>query len=301
MNNILDLIGNTPMVSVLSVGNVNIIAKLEFYNPTGSVKDRAAYYMIKGAIERGELDSKSGVIIEPTSGNTGIGMALVARQLGLRLILTMPDSMSLERRQLLSALGAELVLTPGTKGMQGAIDRAKELKTEVDNSYIPMQFDNPDNAKAHYETTAPEIFHEVSPIAVVCGVGSGGTAMGIKNYIINNNYKTKLIAVEPAASPMMSQGIAGGHKIQGIGANFLPKLVDKSKIDSIITVSDNAAFQGARDLALNHGIMSGISGGAAFSAAIIFATEADKNGLSGDIVFIIPDNSSKYLSMNIYG
>lgn len=300
MDNILDLIGNTPMVKVDSIGSVEIFAKLEYYNPTGSVKDRAALYMIKGAIDRGDL-KKDGVIIEPTSGNTGIGMAMVAKQLGYKLILTMPDSMSLERRQILTALGAELVLTSGAKGMQGAIDRANELLLEMKSAYIPMQFANPDNAKAHYEGTAPEIFREINPIAVVCGIGSGGTAMGIKAYIRDNNYTTQIIAVEPSASPMLTKGVAGGHKIQGIGANFIPKLLKVDELDKIMTVSDEDAFAGARELALNKGVMSGISGGAAFVAARKYAEEANKSGISGEIVFIVPDNSMKYLSMNIYG
>ncbi len=293
---LIDLIGNTPLVHVDTVNGNEIYAKLEYCNPTGSVKDRAAYYMITKAMERGEIN-KSTTIIEPTSGNTGIGLAFVCARLGMRAILTLPDSMSIERRQILVALGAELVLTPASEGMKGAVDRANELRVEIENSYIPDQFSNPDNALAHFEGTAKEIFKKIDADYIVDGVGSGGTLMGVKDYIIANKKGGKIVAVEPSTNTILSDGIIGAHKIQGIGANFIPQLIDKSKIDRYISITSDEAFDGAKELASKYGIMSGISGGANYIAAVKIAEEA----VGKKIVIIIPDNAVKYLSMNIYG
>lgn len=292
----LDLLGNTPLVLVDSINGNNIYAKLEYYNPTGSIKDRPAFYMINKALERGEINCDT-VIIEPTSGNTGIGLAFVCRQLGMRCILTLPESMSVERRQILKALGAELVLTPAADGMKGAYAGAEKLHNEIKNSFIPDQFGNPDNALAHFETTAPEVFREVDADIIIDGVGSGGTLMGFKNYIIENGKDCKTIAVEPDTNTVLSNGKTGAHKIQGIGANFIPNLVDKSKIDEYISIASSEAFEGARKLALEYGIMGGLSAGANFIAAEKIAQKVTGK----NIVIIIPDNATKYLSMEIYG
>lgn len=296
MRNIIDLIGNTPLISLGEINCNEIYAKLEYYNPSGSVKDRAALFMIKGAVKRGELQV-GGTIIEPTSGNTGIGLALIGAQMGFKVILTMPSTMSVERQQILRALGAELVLTDGARGMQGAVDKAIELKATIDGAYVPMQFENVDGMLAHFKTTAPEIFGEVKADYVVCGVGSGGTAMGIKQYIVNNNIKATVVAVQPSESPLLTGGVAAGHGIQGIGANFIPKLVDLNALDKIVNITTAQSYEGARELTAKFGILSGISGGAAYMAAKSIA-----EGTSGKkIVFIVPDNALKYLSNNIYG
>ena len=292
----MSLIGNTPLIKIDTVNGNEIFAKLEYYNPTGSVKDRAAYYMIMKALERGDID-KSSTIIEPTSGNTGIGIAFVCSRLGMKTILTMPESMSLERRQILSALGAEIVLTPASEGMQGSVDKARQLVQEIDNSYSPDQFANPDNALAHFEGTAPEVYNQINADYIIDGVGSGGTLMGFKDYIIANNKSGLTVAVEPSTNTILSNGVIGAHKIQGIGANFIPKLVDVSKIDKYISITSDEAFEGARLLSREFGVMSGISGGANYIASVKLAKEvSDKK-----IVIIIPDNAMKYLSMNIYG
>ena len=292
----ISLIGNTPLVKINSINGNEIFAKLEFYNPTGSVKDRAAYYMITKALERGDIN-KSTTIIEPTSGNTGIGLAFVCSRLGMRTVLTMPESMSLERRQILSAFGAEIVLTPASTGMQGAVDAAKKLVAEIENSYCPDQFSNTDNALAHFEGTAPEVFSAVNADFIIDGVGSGGTLMGFKDYIVENNMQCQVVAVEPSTNTILSNGITGAHKIQGIGANFIPKLVDVLKIDKYISVSSDEAFEGAKELSRDFGVMSGISGGANYIASVKLAREVTGK----KIVIIIPDNAMKYLSMNIYG
>ena len=292
----IDLIGNTPLVKIDTVNGNDIYAKLEYYNPTGSVKDRAAYYMITKALERGEI-SKSTTIIEPTSGNTGIGLAFVCSRLGMRTVLTMPESMSVERRQLLAAFGAEIVLTPASAGMQGAVDKAIELSAEIKNSYIPDQFANADNALAHFEGTAPEVYNQINADYIIDGVGSGGTLMGFKDYIIANNKSGLTVAVEPSTNTILSNGVIGAHKIQGIGANFIPKLFDKDKIDKYISISSDEAFAGAKALTSKFGVMSGISGGANYIASLMLAEEV----IGKKIVIIIPDNAMKYLSMNIYG
>lgn len=291
-----ELLGNTPLVYLDTVNGNELYAKLEYYNPTGSIKDRAAYYMINKALENGEID-KNTVIIEPTSGNTGIGLAYIGRILGMRVILTLPENMSLERRQILSALGAELVLTPAADGMKGAIAKAEELKAEISNSYIPNQFSNKYNSLAHFETTAPEIFGAVQADYILDGVGSGGTLMGISDYIKANGKSTQIVAIEPSENTVLSNGVVGAHKIQGIGANFVPELVDIKKIDKFISITNEEAFEGAKEMALKYGVMCGISAGANYAATLKLSKEIT----NAKIVIIVPDNASKYLSMGIYG
>ncbi len=284
-NNVLELIGNTPLVKYSD----NICLKLEYYNPSNSIKDRAAYSMIKNAMDRGEIN-KDTVIIEPTSGNTGIGLAMCAAVLGLRIIICMPESMSIERRKSISAYGAELVLTPKDKGMQGAVDKANELHNEIKNSYIPMQFSNPDNPKAH-EQTAREIKQETGEqdIVVVAGIGTGGTAFGIKHYL-----KSALVyGVEPEESPLFTKGIAGAHKIQGIGANFIPEICKGSNLDGILTVSGDDAIKTAKEMAQHHGIFCGISAGANLFAS----KELSKKYPERLIISIVPDSGERYLSV----
>lgn len=285
--NVLELIGNTPLVRY----NDNICLKLEYYNPSNSIKDRASYSMLKCAINRDEIN-KDTVIIEPTSGNTGIGLAMCCAVLGLKIIICMPESMSVERRKSISAYGAELVLTPKEKGMQGAVDKANELKKEYPNSYIPMQFANPDNPKAH-EQTAKEIKDAVEgrDVVVVAGIGTGGTACGIKTY-----YPEAIVyGVEPKESPLLTQGVAGPHKIQGIGANFVPDIYknNQTPIDGVITVSGDDAIKTAKELATKHGVFCGISAGANLFAAKQL-TEKYPDRL---IVAIIPDSGDRYLSV----
>lgn len=296
MKTMMDTLGNTPLVFVDEINGNKIFAKLEYYNPTGSVKDRPAYYMIKKALERGDI-TEGATIIEPTSGNTGIGLAFMCARMGMKAILTLPESMSVERRQILQALGAELVLTPKEKGMQGAIDKANELHSQIQNSFVPNQFENTDNSLAHYETTAPEIFAEVEAHFIVDGIGSGGTLMGIGKFVKDNKKPTKIVGIEPEESPLLTKGTANSHGIQGIGANFVPKLLDMKYIDKMMLVSSSDAIRGAKDLALKYGIMAGISAGANYVAATKLCEEnVDKN-----IVIIVPDNANKYLSVGIYG
>ncbi len=284
-NNVLELIGNTPIVKYSD----NICLKLEYYNPSNSIKDRASYSMLKGAIERGEIN-KDTVIIEPTSGNTGIGLAMCCAVLGLRIIICMPESMSVERRKSISAYGAELVLTPKENGMQGAVDKANELRQEYKNSYIPMQFANPDNPKAH-EQTAREIKEAVGDreVVVAAGIGTGGTACGIKTYFP----EALVYGVEPKESPLFTQGIAGAHKIQGIGANFIPDICKSHNLDGIITVKGDDAIETAKELAKQHGIFCGISAGANLYAS----KELSKKYPQKLIVSIVPDSGERYLSV----
>lgn len=296
MKNIMDTLGNTPLVFLDEINGNKIYAKLEYYNPTGSVKDRPAYYMIKKALERGEI-KEGATIIEPTSGNTGIGLAFMCARMGMKAILTLPDNMSVERRQILKALGAELVLTPKALGMKGAIDKAEELHEEIEGSFIPNQFENPDNTLAHYETTGPEIFAEVKADFVLDGIGSGGTLMGISKFVKDNKYPAKIVGIEPEESPLITKGVTGSHGIQGIGANFIPKLLDLKMIDQMMVVSSNDALRGAKELALKYGIMSGISAGANYIAAVKLCEENEGK----NIVIIVPDNANKYLSVGIYG
>lgn len=296
METMMDTLGNTPLVFIDTIGGNKIFAKLEYFNPTGSVKDRPAYYMIKKALERGDI-KEGGTIIEPTSGNTGIGLAFMCARMGMKAILTLPENMSLERRQILKALGAELVLTPKELGMQGAIDKAVELNKQIAGSFIPNQFENPDNALAHFETTAPEIFDKVKADFVLDGIGSGGTLMGISKYVKSQKYSTKIVGIEPKESPLITSGVAGSHGIQGIGANFIPKLFDKTLIDKMMLVSTEESVAGAKELAFKYGIMGGITAGANFAASKKLCEEnVDKN-----IVIIVPDNASKYMSTGIYG
>ncbi len=284
-NNVLELIGNTPLVKYAD----NICLKLEYYNPSNSIKDRASYSMIKNAMDRGEIN-KDTVIIEPTSGNTGIGLSMCCAVLGLKLIICMPESMSLERRKTMSAYGAELVLTPASAGMQGAVDKAYELQKQYPNSFIPMQFSNPDNPKAH-EKTAKEIKEslEGKEAVVVAGIGTGGTACGIKKYFP----EALVFGVEPKESPLFTEGFAGAHKIQGIGANFKPEICKDNNLDGIISVKGDDAIDAAKELARKHGIFCGISAGANLCAAKMISKKyPDKI-----IVSIVPDSGERYLSV----
>ena len=284
-NNVLELIGNTPLVKYLD----NICLKLEYYNPSNSIKDRASYSMLRGAMDRGEIN-KDTVIIEPTSGNTGIGLAMCCAVLGLRIIICMPESMSVERRKSISAYGAELVLTPKEQGMQGAVDKANELLKQYANSYMPMQFANPDNPKAH-EQTAREIMEAVGnkKIAVVACIGTGGTACGLKQYL-----KDALVfGVEPKESPLFTQGIAGAHKIQGIGANFIPDICKNNNLDGVVTISGDIAIETAKELAKKHGVFCGISAGANLAAA----KQLSEKYPDRLIVSIVPDSGERYLSV----
>ena len=284
-NNVLETIGNTPMV----IYKDNIWLKLEYFNPSGSIKDRASYSMIKCALDRGDI-TKDTVIIEPTSGNTGIGLAMVCAVMGLKLIICMPENMSEERKKSISAYGADLVLTPAEEGMQGAVDKAEELKNIYPDSWIPMQFSNLDNAEAHKQT-AKEILDDTGNTVdiVVAGIGTGGTAFGLKKYLKNS----MVFGVEPAESPLFTEGRAGAHKIQGIGANFIPEIAHMCELDGILTVKSDDAIEEAKNLARTHGIFCGISGGANLCGAKMLAEKyPDKL-----IVAIIPDDGGRYLSV----
>ncbi len=295
-----ELIGRTPLLELKNYMreqnlDARILAKLEYLNPTGSVKDRAALAMILDAEKRG-LIKPGAVIIEPTSGNTGIGLAAIGAARGYRIILTMPDSMSIERRTLLSAYGAELVLTPGDEGMNGAIKKAHELNKEIKGSFIPNQFENPANADAHEQATGVEIFDDTDGAVdiVVAGVGSGGTVTGIGRYLKKKNPNIKIIAVEPCDSPVLSGGVPGPHGLQGIGAGFVPKVLDTEIYDDVVTISTNEAYSAARDVARLDGVLLGISSGAAISAAALLAKLPENRGKL--IVAIAPDTGTRYLS-----
>lgn len=295
-------IGHTPLVCLSKIDREapgEIVAKLEYRNPLGSVKDRIADYMIAEAERRGLVDEKT-LIVEPTSGNTGIGLAFVCAAKGYRLCLTMPDTMSMERRKLLSHLGADLVLTPGAEGMGGAIAKAAEIVEKHENAYMPNQFENPANPLAHRETTGPEIWNDTEGRVdyLVSGVGTGGTITGVSQYIKSKNADFKSIAVEPAASPILSGGTKGPHKIQGIGAGFVPKILDRRLIDETITVSDEAAFETARRLADQEGILCGISSGAAVWAAIQVARRRECAGKR--IVVVLPSTGERYISTDLF-
>lgn len=297
---ITELVGNTPLLE-LSNYNKNhnleatIVAKLEYYNPAGSVKDRIAKKMIEEAFKSGEINENT-VIIEPTSGNTGIGLASVCASYGLRLIIAMPETMSVERRNLLKAYGAELVLTEGAKGMKGAIEKAKELKELTPNSFIPSQFENPNNPKVHEETTGVEIWNDTDgKIDIfVAGIGTGGTISGVGAYLKSKNPEIKVIAVEPKDSPILSQGVAGPHKIQGIGAGFVPNTLNTKIYDEIITVSNEDAFEVGREIAKKEGLLVGISSGAALWVATQVAKRPENKGKT--IVVVLPDTGERYLS-----
>ncbi|MDX8415846.1 cysteine synthase A [Intestinicryptomonas porci] len=300
-NNILELVGKTPLVRInkLNKTDAEILAKLEFFNPSGSVKDRAALAMIEDAEKKGVLKA-GGLIIEPTSGNTGIGLALAAAVKNYRLILTMPDTMSVERRKFLLSLGAELVLTEGAKGMKGAIEKALQLKEENPGSFIPQQFENPANTEIHRLTTAKEIWEDTDGLVdiVVGGVGTGGTISGIGEGLKPLKPSVKIYAVEPDTSPVLSGGKAGAHKIQGIGAGFVPKIYDSKVVDGVIRVKDEDAGDTARKLAKLEGIHTGISAGAAVWAALELAKKPENAGKK--IVAIIPDTGTRYLSTWLY-
>lgn len=295
-----DLIGNTPLLELTNYNKkfapqATIIAKLEYFNPAGSVKDRIALAMIDAAEAQGLLQ-KDSVIIEPTSGNTGIGLASVASARGYRTILTMPETMSQERRNLLKAYGAELVLTPGALGMQGAIDKAAALAAEIPNAFIPGQFDNPANPAIHKATTGPEIWRDTDGKVdiFVAGVGTGGTVSGVGAYLKEKNPHVKIAAVEPSASPILSGGQAGPHKIQGIGANFIPQNFDRSVVDEVLPVDAENAFATSRELAKHEGLLVGISSGAAAYAATLLAQRPENAGKK--IVALLPDTGERYLS-----
>ena len=300
-NNMLGLIGNTPMVRInkINEGRANIFAKLEYFNPAGSVKDRPALYMLEQAEKRG-LINKDTVIIEPTSGNTGIGLAFACAIKGYRMILTMPESMSLERRLLLKGYGAELILTEAAKGMQGAVEKAEELHNEIKNSFIPQQFSNPDNPESHYFSTAEEIWQDMEEKVdiLVAGVGTGGTLCGCAKRLKELNPQLKAIAIEPASSQVLAGKQAGMHKIQGIGANFIPENFDKNLADEIFPVKDEDAISTARNLAFKEGILAGISGGAAMFAALEISKRSENTGKN--IVVILPDNGERYLSSELF-
>ena len=300
-----ELIGNTPMLELKRSGSVwktcaPIYAKLEYFNPLGSIKDRAALYMINEAQKSGKIREGT-VVIEPTSGNTGIGLAYICATRGIRLVLTMPENMSKERRSLLAALGAEIVLTPAWEGMNGAVTKAQQLHKKNPNSFIPDQFGNPANVQAHVETTAPEILRDLDNQVdiFVSAVGTGGTLTGNAKVFKQVNPDCQVIAVEPAASPLLSQGKIGPHKIQGIGANFIPEILDQSLIDEIIPVADDDAYDLCREVAKIEGLLVGISSGAALWAAREVARRPENQGKR--IVVILPDTGERYLSVNLYG
>lgn len=303
-NSVLDMVGGTPL---LEAGNLErelglkskILMKLEYLNPAGSVKDRIAKAMILDAQARGKLQ-EGAVLIEPTSGNTGIGLASMAASLGYRLILTMPETMSVERRNILKAYGAEIVLTDGARGMAGAIEKAKELAQEIPNSFIPGQFENPVNPKAHIETTGPEIWKDTQGQVdiFVAGVGTGGTITGVGAYLKEKNPNVKIVAVEPSDSPVLSGGKPGPHKLQGIGAGFVPETLNMEIYDEILTISSEEAFSSARQIAQKEGVLVGISSGAAFAAAEKLAKRPENEEKT--IVVLLPDSGDRYYSTPLF-
>ena len=299
-----DLIGNTPLLELGTYRDennleANLIAKVEYFNPLGSVKDRVANAMIETAIKEGKIN-KYTVIIEPTSGNTGIGLAFVTATKGLHLILTMPETMSIERRRIVAALGAEVVLTPGVEGMKGAIAKAEALKEEYGNAFIPQQFENEANPKIHFETTGPEIWRDTDGKVdiFVAGVGTGGTVTGIGKYIKSQNPNAKIVAVEPATSAVLSGKKPGPHKIQGIGAGFVPKVLDLDIVDEIIPVENDDAFNASRAVAKAEGLLVGISAGASIYAATELAKRPENKGKN--IVILLPDTGERYLSTTLF-
>ena len=300
-NNILETCGNTPLVKIgkMNSSSAEVLAKVEFFNPGGSVKDRVGIAMIEEAEKSGKL-APGALIIEPTSGNTGIGLALAAAIKGYPLILTMPDTMSIERRKLLAAYGAQIVLTPGKDGMQGAIEKAEALRNENPGSFIPQQFKNPANAFAHYRTTGPEIWQDTGGKVdvFIAGVGTGGTLTGTGRYLKERNPETVICAVEPDCSALLSGEKAGPHKLQGIGANFIPEILDRTLIDRVIKVSADDAYCAARTAAKSEGLLIGISSGAALHAALELAQEPEFSGKR--IVVLLPDSGERYLSTDLF-
>ena len=297
-NSFLDLVGNTPLVRVNNLIKkdelkADVLAKLEYFNPAGSVKDRIAKEMILDALEKGLINENT-TLIEPTSGNTGIGLSAVATALNLKIIITMPETMSVERRNLMKAYGAELVLTEGAKGMKGAIAKAEELAESIKNSFIPSQFSNPANPEIHYQTTGPEIWNDTEGNVdiFVAGVGTGGTVTGVGTFLKEKNPNVKIVAVEPTDPAVLSTGVAGSHKIQGIGAGFIPSILDTSVYDEIITVSNEDAFATGRLLAEQEGVLAGISSGAVVCAAMELA-KRDENKTK-HIVVLLPDTGERY-------
>ena len=300
----LGLIGNTPLVEAVNIEKkynlkARLLVKLEYFNPAGSVKDRIAKAMIENAEERGQLKPGS-VIIEPTSGNTGIGLAAIAAAKGYRVILTMPETMSVERRNILKAYGAEVVLTDGAKGMKGAIAKADELAATIENSFIPGQFNNPANPKVHRETTGPEIWNDTEGAVdiFVAGVGTGGTVTGIGEFLKSKKPEVKIVAVEPATSPVLSEGKAGPHKIQGIGAGFVPEVLNTQIYDEIIPVENEKAFETSKELTRTEGVLTGISSGAALYAALQLAQRPENEGKT--IVALLPDSGDRYYSTPLF-
>ena len=302
--NVTELIGGTPLMELTNYERENnveatILAKLEYFNPAGSVKDRVAKSMIENAEKKGLL-KKGSVIIEPTSGNTGIGLASIAASRGYRLILTMPETMSVERRSLLKAYGAELVLTDGSKGMKGAIEKAEELSKEIPDSFIAGQFVNPANPEAHFETTGPEIWRDTDGKVdiFVAGVGTGGTVTGTGKYLKSKDPDVKIVAFEPEGSPFLTKGVAGPHKLQGIGAGFRPEILDMDVIDEVLTIRDEDAFAAGRKIAREEGILVGITSGAAVFAATLLARRPENKGKT--IVALLPDTGDRYLSTPMF-
>lgn len=303
-NNITELAGNTPLVRLSSFSakrnlNAEILAKLEYLNPAGSAKDRVAIAMISDAEKNGIL-KPGAAIIEPTSGNTGIGLAAAAAVKGYKVILTMPETMSVERRKLLAAYGAEIVLTDGSRGMSGAIEKADEIAASTPGSFIPGQFENPANPKAHFDTTGPEIWRDTDGEVdiFVAGVGTGGTISGVGEYLKSQKPGAKIVAVEPASSPLISKGYSGAHGLQGIGANFIPKNLNRDILDEVIAVTDEQAYAAGRAIAQEEGILVGISAGAALHAAAKLAERAENKGKK--IVVLLPDTGDRYLSTPMF-
>lgn len=302
--NIEELIGKTPLLELTHLEEIHnldakVLAKVEFLNPGGSAKDRVAKKMVEDAEAKGLLKAGA-TIIEPTSGNTGIGLAVMAAARGYRAIIVMPDSMSMERRLLMSAFGAELVLTEGAKGMAGAIAKAEELAKEIPGAFIPGQFDNPANPQAHYETTGPEIYEDTDGKVdiFVAGIGTGGTITGVGRYLREKNPDVQIIGVEPASSPLLTEGRAGSHGLQGIGANFVPSILDTKLYNKIITVTEEAAYAAGREVAQKEGLLVGISAGAAIHAALEVAKRPENKGKN--IVVLLPDTGDRYLSTPMF-
>lgn len=295
-NNVLDMIGNTPMVNLYNIGRGNIYVKLEKYNPAGSIKDRAVYYMVEN-LEKNELLKKGDVLVEATSGNTGIAVSMIGSLKGYKVIIVMPETMSVERRTLMKAYGAKLILTDGSLGMKGSIEKMNKLLSENSNYISLKQFDNEYNPLAHYETTGVEIYNQVKDIDIfVCGVGTGGTISGVGKYLKEQNPNIKVVAVEPEGSPVISKNKKGSHKIQGIGAGFIPKNYNENVVDEVMTITDEESYEGVRIMAQKEGILVGISSGANIYAALkLCEMYPDKK-----IVTVAPDGIDKYMSMGIF-